>query len=435
MKDILTNWLKDNQVKVTSPVIGAFISAWVLFNWDKFLLLFWGAGELPERLKLFQESNSFSDPHYWLSPLILAMIYVFGMPYLNVITQKLKRHAELMRYREVVDTDIEKEKKLCELNEAKYKSNPDNDYIGRKIKADIEQIESNAKKATAEAEAAQSDAESKSALATKSKAEAEKASLELKKQKLLEEKELIAHERAKALHDNMIVSSQFPTLYEYISELSKMLHEDDIHLKIDTITDAIAITFGFDSGIEILTEKNFNLKFIQSLSLVIFEPDRLLSELKKLVDSDETVTIDESDLFDYLIQLFETIEHCRLVSSESLEDEAISYFEDNQFDLLQEDGIAGAMAETNAYFDEVSDYQVQSVEFDSSVNRWEVKISCVVSGTNHEERMFYGDSIQTSLIIAYPIVLGRNGAESPHFTDVSGSVIHPGIEDDEEIAS
>ncbi|QSX39778.1 hypothetical protein [Shewanella cyperi] len=425
MNDIISSWLKDNQVKVTSPVIGAFLSAWLLFNWDKFLLLFWGDESLSARLQAFQDSNSFSDYQFWLWPFVAALIYVFGLPYLNVITQKFRRHAELLRYNEVVDTDIEKEKKLFKLNEERYKSNPDNDYIGRKIKADIEQKESEAKKVAADADSSRAEAEAKSALAEKAKAEAAKAEMELEKQRLVDERERQAHERAKAFHDNQIISAQFPTLYEYLENMSEILVNDGVVLKVEIMRRAIEIAFGFDSKSSILKDKGFNLNALKDLSVVIYDHEYFLSELQDLVESDSTISIDENQLFDYLVTLFETVEHCRLISSESLEDEAISYFEDNQVDVFQSDGLSGPMAETNAYFDEISDYQVNSVNFNVSLNRWEAEMSCVVSGTNHEDKMFYGDSIQTSLIVAFPIVLGNNGAGTPFITDVSGSVIHP----------
>lgn len=39
VQDLLKSWLSDNKVKVTSPVLGAFIGAWAIFNWKRFLLL------------------------------------------------------------------------------------------------------------------------------------------------------------------------------------------------------------------------------------------------------------------------------------------------------------------------------------------------------------------------------------------------------------
>lgn len=425
MKDILNNWMKDNQVRITSPVIGAFISAWILFNWDKFLLLFWGEGKIAERLDTFKETANFSNLQFWFWPLILALIYVFGLPYLNVLTQKLKRHSDLLRHNEVIGTDIEKEKKLGELNEQRYKSNPENDYIGRKIKADIEKIEADSKTANAEAETRVVEAEKEKDVAAKIKLETEQAKLDLEKNKRVEEREKQAHERAKVLHENMVASARFPTLYEYIQRLSYNLKEDDIVLSLDAITRALAVAFGFQSSNDIVSDPDFTLKNIKELSFVAYDPEVLLDELKDILDDEGTKVISESDLFDYIIQLFEEIDHCKFISTDSISDEALGYFEENQFDITQLDELSGPMAETNAYFDEVDDPQVISVSFEQQLQQWQVKMTCLVSGTNHEDKMFYGDTINVSLTVAYPIVLGSNGVGMPEFRDISGSVYHP----------
>ncbi|MCL1058850.1 hypothetical protein L2729_12750 [Shewanella gelidimarina] len=277
MKDILSQWAKDSEIKLTSPVVGAFISAWVLFNWDKFLLLFWGEGKLDMRLKAFQETANFADLQFWLWPLLVALVYVFGLPYLNVLTQKLKRHSELMRHNEVVGTDIEKEKKLGELNEEKYKSNPENDYIGLKIKADIEQIEANAKKTVAEAATKVAEMEREEAIAEKVKLDTEQAKLELEKSKRAAEKESQAHEKTKALHANMLASAKFPTVYEYIKRLSENLKGDEIVLSLETITKSLAAAFGFPSDDHIVNDPKFTLKNIEDLSFVAYEPTEVVN--------------------------------------------------------------------------------------------------------------------------------------------------------------
>lgn len=417
--------MKDNQVRITSPVIGAFISTWILFNWDKFLLLFWGEGKLAERLNTFKETANFSNLQFWLWPLIVALIYVFGLPYLNVLTQKLKRHSDLLRHNEVIGTDIEKEKKLGELNEQRYKSNPENDYIGRKIKADIEKIEADSKTANAEAELRIVEAEKGKDAAAKIKLETEQAKLDLEKNKRVEEREKQAHERAKVLHENMLASARFPTVYEYIQCLSDNLKEDDIVISLNAITRALAVAFGFKSCNDIVRDPEFTLKNIKELSFVAYDPGELLDELKNILDDEGTNVISESELFDYVIQLFEEIDHCKFISSDSISDEALEYFVENQFDITQLDELSGPMAETNAFFDEVDDPQVISVSFEQQLQQWQVKMTCLVSGTNHEDKMFYGDTINVSLTVAYPIALGGNGVGKPEFTDISGSVYHP----------
>jgi hypothetical protein len=102
VKELLTSWFNDNKVKITSPVLGSFMGAWVLFNWKNFLLLFWGAGTLEVRLQAFDKVLTFSNCSIWLWPLLVALVYALVLPYLNIVTQKILGHADELRHHEVI---------------------------------------------------------------------------------------------------------------------------------------------------------------------------------------------------------------------------------------------------------------------------------------------------------------------------------------------
>jgi hypothetical protein len=432
MKDIFTSWAKDNQIKITSPVIGAFISAWILFNWDRFLLLFWGEGKLPERLKQFQETTNFSDYQFWFWPLLVALIYVFLLPYLNVLTQFLMRHAATWRHEVIIDTDIKKEKKLAELNEEKFKSNPENDYLGKKIKFELEQKEAEAKKAIAESEKEQSEAEisATEAKETASRAEQESskeksAKLELEKQQRSAEKEKQSHELTKSRHINELATLRFPTAYQYIYRLSEDLAELGYILKLDTLANVIAITFGYTSAEKFITDNNFTQDALSDLSFVVYDSSKFINELKGVLDADKTSEIDENELFDFITQIFETIDHCKLISSDILEEEAASFIEENNNDILNLDEVISCFAETNAFFDEVEEFVIRSSELDLYNDICTFEMAGRVSGTNHEDKMFSGDTIDVSFTLTYKQVIGANGFGNPEFINVNAELAHP----------
>jgi hypothetical protein len=432
MKDILNSWAKDNQVRITSPVIGAFISSWILFNWDRFLLLFWGSGTLSERLKHFQETTNFSDYQFWLWPLIMALIYVFVLPYLNVWTQKTKRHAELLRFNEVVDTDITKEIKLALLNEEKYKSNPDNDYLGQKIKFEQELKEAEVKKSQAEANKEQAEAEMKTAEANEALARAEQEevkvkseNLELEKHQRSAEKEKQAHEVTKARHLNEIATLRFPTAYQYIFRLSEDLAEQGFILKVDTIALIIAKVFGYSTANDLITDSNFTQSNLSNLSFVVYESSEFIDELKSILDKDGTEVIDESELFDFVIQVFEVIKHCKLIPSDSLREEAVSYIEDNGFEILELDQVNSQMADTNAIFDEINEFVVNDMNVDTKKNTCSFEMSGCVSGTSQEDKMFCGDTIDVQFTLAYKQLIGANGFGEPEYIEVTAEAAHP----------
>lgn len=431
MKGILENWLKDNQVKVTSPVIGAFISSWILFNWDRFLLLFWGEGKLPERLKQFQETTNFSDSQFWFWPLFCALLYVFGLPYLNVLTQKAKRHAELLRHSEIIDTDIEKEKKLAELNEEKYKSNPENEYLGKKIQFELEQKEAEVNKAKADADQKNAEAEKQGAEAKQAQALAEMDEstaktdkLELEKLERVTEKEKQAHELAKAKHINELATLRFPTVYQYIKRLSEELADEGIILKLNTLENAVAKIFGYSTAEKLVTDNNFTQSKLSELSFVVYNSSTLFNELKTILDEDGTDVITENELFDYLIVLFEYIEHVKLISTDSLEDQVISYIEDNGFNILDLDAVNGCMAETNAIFDEISEFIVTSSNVDLNDGICAFDMEGTVSGTSDENKPFSGDTIDVEFTLSYKKLIG-NGFGELEYIDVKAEPAHP----------
>jgi hypothetical protein len=432
MKDILTNWAKDNQIKITSPVIGAFISSWVLFNWDRFLLLFWGEGKLPERLTIFQDTTNFSDYQFWLWPILVALVYVFGLPYLNILTQKAKRHAELLRHNEVVETDITKEKKLALLNEEKYKSNPENDYLGKKITFELEQKEAEVKiakaeekKKTSEAEKQAAEAMQAQALTEQEDAKAKSNILELEKKQHIADREKYAHELTKARHNNELATLRFPASYQYIKRLSDDLADQGVVLKLSTLESVIAKTFGYSTAEEFINDSSFTQSILTSISFVVYDASEFLNELKYLLDEDGANTIDEDDLFDIIIQLFENIEHCKLISSDTLDEEAVSYIEENGFEILELDQVNSRMAETNTIFDDIGEFIVQYSNLDVHYSICTFNMSGSVSGTSDGDKMFCGDTINVEFTLAYRQIIGTNGFGEPEYTETTAEAAHP----------
>lgn len=413
MKDILTSWAKDNQVRITSPVIGAFISAWVLFNWDRFLLLFWGEGKLPDRLKQFQETTNFADFQFWLWPLLLALVYVFGLPYLNVLTQQVKRHVELLRHNEVIDTEITKEKKLAKLNEERYKTNPENDYLGLKIKYDLEQKEAEAKSSKAEAEKKEAEAIEAKAVAEQEDLKAKKNNLELEKQQQIAEKEKQKHELVKANFKQKLLSRRFPAIYIFINQLDELLLEQEQYLSLSIKSEVIALVFGYPGVDAIFSDERFNHEELENLSFVIYDYSTFVNDLQSLVDEHDIETVTGDELFGYIEGTFDLLDICKFIPSSSIEDEAKELADTDSFDLIHDDIVTGSMADTNAFFDEVDDIQLTGMKFDKKSNTYDVEFTAVVSGQSDENKGFSGDTLDVTFSYIYIPVVGTNGLGNP----------------------
>ncbi|MBB1295099.1 hypothetical protein H5200_06875 [Pseudoalteromonas sp. SG43-7] len=429
VQDLIKGWFSDNKVKITSPVLGAFVGAWVLFNWKYFLLLFWGKGDLEVRLLAFEEIIIPSNLSVWLWPLLVALIYAFGLPYLNVLSHKLLKRAEEWRHSEVVGIDIIKAKKKTELNEVIYKGDPANPYLGKKLEAELKELEARADTKRAEANSKkvkleELEAQKKASIAEQKKLEleAEQEELKLKDLRRRDEREKLAQERAKAHHHQEILNARFPTAYVFLKYLSESFIEDEVNAPIDFMMDCLVICFGYRNSDELLVDDDFSLSQLQELSCVAYSNSTILKALSELIKKSR-INVTAEEVFDHLVQMFENMDTVRFMSDDLFKDLASEFAgdSDNYDLLLHEDSVTGSMAETNAEFEFVEDVHVIGVE-ERQDGEVSIKMGATVSGTSNEDKMFSGDSIDVVFSLAFYPTIGGNGYSQPEIENVSSSV-------------
>jgi hypothetical protein len=432
VKDLISNWFSESKTKIRSPVIGAFIGAWTLLNWKHFLLLFWGNGLIETRLANFETLLIFSNLSFWLWPILIALVYAFCLPYLNILSQIILRKAEELGHQQTINVDIQKAKQKLKLNEEIYKADPSNPFLGKKIEADLKRIQADAENTQANAEKSRAVADKAAAeLATtksaqeKNEAEAKLEALELKDLKRRDEREQQAHEGAKITHQHRLSCLRFPLAYQYIKKLSDQLVENQQLVKMDTLADAIATAFGYQTADKLLNDEKFNQENLETLSFVYYESKQLLETLRLIAQNDDNEDLDEELLFDCLIETFEKLNYCKLLSDDSIEEEASIYIQEHSYDIINFDEVIQTMAETNAFFDEVSIGKPDHVTFNSKSKSYKLGFSGTVFGTNHENKVFSGDTLDVSFTLIYPVELGGSGLGKPAFKDISASVSHP----------
>lgn len=422
VKELLTSWFSDNKVKITSPVLGSFMGAWVLFNWKHFLLLFWGAGTLELRLQAFDKVLTFSNCSIWLWPLLVALVYAFALPYLNIVTQKILGHADKLRHHEVIKLDIEKAKQKTALNEEVYKADPSNPYLGRKLEAELKQKDAEAEKASADAD--KTTAASKEAIAQQEKVEAEAKQEKLKEADALrkDEREQQAHDLTKLKHHQAVINNHFPTLYLFLDTLSKSLMEDDFHLSIGLMSDAIATSFGYDDVDSMLTDDAFTLEKIENLACVIYEDTAYLKNLKDII-SKHGESVEEGALFDHLVGTFEQIDKFNFITPSSMDDIVKDYIDDtsNFHDLVHDEHVGGATAETNAH-----SFGVEHIEFNGVLKTtngdYVADATAEIQGEMADDRPYSGHKIEANFQLIYKPIIGRNGYEMPEIEVIDASL-------------
>ncbi len=429
VQDLIKGWFSDNRVKITSPVLGAFMGAWVLFNWKYFLLLFWGKGDLEVRLLAFEEIITTSNLSIWLWPLLVALAYAFGLPYLNVLSHKLLKRAEEWRHSEVVGIDIIKAKKKTELNEVIYKGDPANPYLGRRLDAELKEFEAKADITRAEANDKKLKLEELEAKKKASKAEqikleleAEQEELKLKDLKRRDEREKLAQERAKAHHQQELLNARFPTAYVFLKYLSESFIEDKVNAPIDFMMDCLVICFGYKNSDELLADDEFSLSKLDELSCVAYSNSTILKALSELIKKSK-INVTAEEVFDHLVQMFENMDTVRFMSDDLFKDLASEFASDseNYDSLLHEDSVTGSMAETNAYFEFVEDVHVVGVD-EIDDEEVAIKMEATISGTNHDDKPFSGDSLNVTFNLVFTPVIGKNGYSQPEIENVRASV-------------
>lgn len=433
-KDFLNSLVQSIDTRISSPAIGAFITSWSLCNWDKLTLLFLGTPAIEERVKAFSNSLDPQSMSFFVGPLILTFLYLFALPWVNYFIQKYQSDSNLERYCDSIDTDIKKEDKRGELVKAKYKANHQDKIAEDEIRADIENSKAETERLRAEAASALEQAKEvkakrlkveASANEAKAKAEIEEAKAD--KAKMQSERDRQSFEQSTALHNDKIASLKLPASYKLIESLSESLKQDNVTYTVRSLSEAIAATFGYDSFSDILSDENFTNENLSQLKYIVYDSTELLGRLKNIILEEDEEDYDENWLFEHIQEVIEKKIKIRITNEDSVAEYIQEEIQDSD-DILTHDGITGAMAETNAFFDEVSELNVENYAFTKDRSSFEVVLTCSVSGTSDEDKMFFGDTIDVTATASLPVLIGKYGL-GDYELDASGSVSHPWEED------
>ena len=414
VQDLIKGWFSDNKVKVTSPVAGSFMGAWVLFNWKHFLLLFWGKGALETRLSKFEEVVTWSNYNMWFWPLCVALLYAFGLPYLNVVSHKILKYAEKWRHDEVVEIDTIKAQRKAQLNEEIYKSDPANPYLGNKLDSELKQRNAAAEKSKAEADKASSEAKENAARAEITASEAKEKMIELADVIRKNNREQNAHELAQAKHQQEVASRQFPTLFILLNELSQSLYEDNIHLPLELLSEVIGASFGYDDFNTMLANDDFTVTTLEQLSCLVYDERKLFSKLKDLTQSYHSST-DEFALLDYLTVMFENFNKFPFIPSSAMIDFAQDYLSDtsNIFDLIDEDQINSRIAESYSHSFGVESAELLEVSRGLNDNSFIIKAKAHIEGEQDLDKPYPDSEITANFQMFYKPILGEYGLSEP----------------------
>ncbi|MGS0534491.1 hypothetical protein [Pseudoalteromonas sp. SaAl2] len=393
LDDLWTSIRGNAQTKINDPIVGAFIVSWCLCNWDRISILFWGSGKLEERVYLFSKKMAvFNSPSIlWtnfdilLLPLLLTVTYIFVSPKVAHFVDEKLNSINTKRHKYAIEADINKVNKQRELNKARLRANPENEFLAEEVKNDLAIEKSEAEIKLAEAEAAKSRLQ-------EAKAKETAANIELEKRQAQKESEKREYAISAAKQNAMLASHQFPSAYLFLALLSESIKLDGKVMSLEGVAKCIAALFGYESFEYLLKDKKFQNDRLEQLKYVLISSDALSVVLQEIIDEEELEDVDSEWLLGHLELIFEKLPY-ELILDETLAHRIGEEVNINSHELLQEEGVTAGMAETDTFFDEVDELEINDFVYDQKNKKFFVKLSGTASGEHRREAEVPGQSI------------------------------------------
>jgi hypothetical protein len=81
MKEFIKSIFESSRERIKSPLIGAFILAWLVFNWKALFTILFAADSIDKKILTVESKYSELENNFWL-PLVIALIYILALPYI-----------------------------------------------------------------------------------------------------------------------------------------------------------------------------------------------------------------------------------------------------------------------------------------------------------------------------------------------------------------
>lgn len=410
--------------KLGPPVIGAFVAAWVVLNWDHLILLFWGNGLLEERVEAFRLAIDQVWYKKYAIPSIVAFLYLVVLPYASWGVSKLQIHAKRMTHGHRVKTEKILLQHDKELNVERVLADPNKPFIEDLARHEVERERFAVEKQQAEIEKLQAEAEKYQADADIAKSEAvkqraEQADNEVKIKRA--EAEKLRLESAAQIQKATIASNRFPAAYMVMQFLDDALKADGVILGFGQITSIIVILFGYESFEELANDPQFNNETIDKLLGVFYDAGELSKQIYGALanDEDNLEHFDPSLLYDY----FYDHPHLKLLDQDSLDEMAQSFAENNQYELFNHDKVTVAMAETNTIYDEAAEIVFENSIFDEQ--GYTANFLVIIEGHERREISVRGLPLHIKITVRAPLILGQKGLGVLDLESVDAEIVYP----------
>lgn len=414
IRDIFSSVRGNLIVRSKDPVLGAFLVSWCIFNWNKLAILFWGAGDVEQRVKNLSEKMSvIAEPSIlWVDkdllffPLVLAGFSLFILPWLSLWVNKKQNKVILSQHTHAVDLEIKRIEEQKNFNKLALRANPEKEFLAEEIKNDLQREKERSQRRHRVQDYIDQKAKAAKAEADIKVSEAEKKRIDVDSKKRQEKIEKNRFEAQATIHQSTIASARFPAIYQLMHMLSKSLREDNIKLSLDGVSNTVAALFGYNSAEEMMSDEKFRTEELNKIKYLYHDPIFLSKRLEEIIEEESSDNEDlSSELLFYHLQIMLEEYPLEFLSDESLAEKIGETVEGMKYDILSSDELSGAMAETDTIFEDL-ELEVDSFEFDTA---FEVKMSGYASGYHRKETGVSGRDLSVQVTATAAPVVGRYG--------------------------
>jgi hypothetical protein len=425
IEDIWSSVVGNTKTRVSDPIIGAFLTSWIICNWHYLALLFFGDGNATQRIsgfyKYWSSSEFFAFNSIFVIPFMFTLSYLFIFPWLSLLVKALQKVVNDKLHKQAVDIDLIKVIQQEKLNKSKLKANPDKQFLEQIIQLDINrevEVSKQRKERTIRftEKAIEAKAKSNEAISNKNIASIEE---EKKKNQAILERQRFSISSAEVRAT--LASHRFPSAFLFISLISDSLKQDDITLSLSASCEIVATIFGYDNFKSLLNDEEFDNENLSSVKYLYYDDSELAKKLEEIISEENSNNEDlTSDmLFDHIQMVFDELPY-EFFTVDELAQLSLELCENDSYSLLDNDGTSSAMAESDTTYDEVYIEGIDSSKFDGKFTAF---INASASGSHRKEGDIPGREMKIKAEIISSVLLGKYALGELEIESVHGGLV------------
>lgn len=428
--DLIKEFIAASKIRIKSPLLSSVVLVWILCNWHRLMLLFWGESPISNRVANFRENwDIFTS---YLIPWSVAFLYVLLVPLIHRLIYEMTAANEEKHHAAWAKLERTKEEQKSAVEKERLKNDPSKEFLRKIVEIELLEKEKQAEKIIIEleqaellksreelerlaaadkletqaAEKAKAEAELQIAQDKAKKAEAERKSAEFAAEKRIEH-ETMQLELKRKKHAAQFALHQLPLFMRLVFELDKELrNEQEVCLTAESLAEIVAISFGYKSYKELAEDKQFTIERLSQVQIIVYDFETIISSFDAVLSANNEAVHDTSLIIISLEHIFAEMD-IKFLDIDILSELVLDEFNSNN-EVLESDAVNSAMAETNAFFGESPYLEVTKVEAEQESGSIAILLEGHLSGEQDDDRMYSGHEINVHVEVSFLPLFGKS---------------------------